>query len=270
MAINKVVYAGNTLIDLTGDTVTSPAHIMSGYIGHLANGEKVTGTGSGSASQSIYTGTSSPAASLGANGDIYIHANAGGSLEAYPASFEASQMNSTSAASNCIGKSAEDGTSTSNMYSSGNNTVGVVEYSFDLSSIPADAVITDVSCQVKAHEENASRSTMTLQLYAGNTAKGSQTTVSGTSNKIYDLDCGSWTRSEVENLVLHSRYGYYGGLVAGATLTITYEMGKDEYDVSLIGSASEWRISGSGIYQKSGGTWTQKPSVTLSNVIERK
>ena len=61
MAINKVVYAGNTLIDLTGDTVTSPAHIMSGYIGHLANGEKVTGTGGGSASQNIYTGTSSPA-----------------------------------------------------------------------------------------------------------------------------------------------------------------------------------------------------------------
>ena len=42
---NKVVYGGNTLIDLSGDTVTSPAHIVSGRIGHLANGDSVVGTG---------------------------------------------------------------------------------------------------------------------------------------------------------------------------------------------------------------------------------
>lgn len=48
MAVNHVVYGGNTLIDLRNDTVTSAEHIMSGYVGHLADGTVVTGTGGGS------------------------------------------------------------------------------------------------------------------------------------------------------------------------------------------------------------------------------
>lgn len=47
MAVNHVVYDGNTLIDLRNDTVTSAEHIMSGYVGHLADGTVVTGTGQG-------------------------------------------------------------------------------------------------------------------------------------------------------------------------------------------------------------------------------
>lgn len=43
---NKVIYNGNTLIDLSNDTVTSSNHIVNGYIGHLANGTRVTGTAS--------------------------------------------------------------------------------------------------------------------------------------------------------------------------------------------------------------------------------
>ena len=53
MAHNKVVYNGETLIDLTGDTVTDASHIMSGYIGHLADGTKVTGTGSGGSNKNV-------------------------------------------------------------------------------------------------------------------------------------------------------------------------------------------------------------------------
>lgn len=40
---NKVVYAGKTLIDLTGDTVT-PATLKSGVTAHDASGAKITGT----------------------------------------------------------------------------------------------------------------------------------------------------------------------------------------------------------------------------------
>lgn len=47
MAINKVIYGNSTLIDLTSDTVTQASHIVSGYVGHLADGTVVTGTGSG-------------------------------------------------------------------------------------------------------------------------------------------------------------------------------------------------------------------------------
>lgn len=271
MAKNKIVYGGTVLLDLSTDTVSSSDHIMSGYVGHLRDGTQVTGTGQGggSASQTIYCGESAPSSSTGSNGDIYILASGGGSLEAYPASFEASNMNSTSNASACIGKSADEGSATGNMYSSGSSTTGVVDYSFDLSSIPSSATIDSVSCVVKAHEENSSRSSFTLQLYAGSTAKGSATTVNGTSNATYTLTCGSWTRAELDTLVLHTTYGYYGGLVAGATLTITYSVDEASYDVTLTGSSSGWSISGNGIYEKSNGSWSSVSSATLDTTVAR-
>jgi hypothetical protein len=42
MAISKVVYGGNTLIDLTPDTVTKEK-ILKGYTAHGADGEPITG-----------------------------------------------------------------------------------------------------------------------------------------------------------------------------------------------------------------------------------
>lgn len=43
MAINKVVYGGSTLIDLTADTVTKDK-VLKGYTTHGADGEIITGT----------------------------------------------------------------------------------------------------------------------------------------------------------------------------------------------------------------------------------
>lgn len=43
MAINKVIYGGETLIDLTGDTVTANK-ILSGFTAHDKGGEPITGT----------------------------------------------------------------------------------------------------------------------------------------------------------------------------------------------------------------------------------
>lgn len=43
MAINKVVYGGDTLVDLTSDTVT-PETLAKGYTAHGANGEPIVGT----------------------------------------------------------------------------------------------------------------------------------------------------------------------------------------------------------------------------------
>lgn len=43
MAINKVIYGGEVLIDLTADTVTKDK-VLSGYKGHGANGEVFTGS----------------------------------------------------------------------------------------------------------------------------------------------------------------------------------------------------------------------------------
>lgn len=55
MAVNKVVRGSETLIDLTGDTVTLASHIMAGYVGHLANGTQVTGTGQSAPSATRHT-----------------------------------------------------------------------------------------------------------------------------------------------------------------------------------------------------------------------
>lgn len=43
MAVNKVVYGGQTLVDLTGDTVTA-ATLAKGVTAHDKSGAKITGT----------------------------------------------------------------------------------------------------------------------------------------------------------------------------------------------------------------------------------
>ncbi len=68
MARNKVVFGGETLIDLTADTVTANT-LLQGSTAHDKSGEQING-----AVQFItyYTGTTEPSASLGQNGDIYL------------------------------------------------------------------------------------------------------------------------------------------------------------------------------------------------------
>lgn len=43
MAINKVIYGGRTLIDLSGDTVTADK-ILDGFTAHDKKGDTITGT----------------------------------------------------------------------------------------------------------------------------------------------------------------------------------------------------------------------------------
>lgn len=68
MAKNKVVYNGNTLIDLTGDTVTANT-LLSGATAHDRSGTQISGNVS---FVTYYTGTSAPSSSLGNDGDIYL------------------------------------------------------------------------------------------------------------------------------------------------------------------------------------------------------
>ena len=43
MAKNKIIYGGNVLVDMTGDTATA-AEILNGYTAHINTGEQVEGT----------------------------------------------------------------------------------------------------------------------------------------------------------------------------------------------------------------------------------
>lgn len=55
---NKVIYNGNTLIDLTGDTATK-ADVALGKLFHLANGEQATGTAGAGLQVAFVTSSSS-------------------------------------------------------------------------------------------------------------------------------------------------------------------------------------------------------------------
>lgn len=58
MAVNKIIYGGNTLIDLTSDTVDSE-HLAKGYTAHGKDGSIITGTmeSGGGPEQGPFTGT---------------------------------------------------------------------------------------------------------------------------------------------------------------------------------------------------------------------
>lgn len=61
---NKVEVNGNTLIDLSTDTITSAEHIVAGYVGHLANGTVVTGIGQGASTPNLQSKTATPTESV--------------------------------------------------------------------------------------------------------------------------------------------------------------------------------------------------------------
>lgn len=56
MAVNRVIVNNETILDLTGDTVTA-AKLMEGYTAHDKSGALITGTASGSKPELVYAGT---------------------------------------------------------------------------------------------------------------------------------------------------------------------------------------------------------------------
>lgn len=68
MAINKVVYNNETLIDLTNDTVTTN-DLVKGVVAHDKSGTKINGA---LVVRTVYTGNETPSNSVGIDGDIYL------------------------------------------------------------------------------------------------------------------------------------------------------------------------------------------------------
>lgn len=68
MAISKVIYGSQTLVDLTADTVTSD-NLVSGIKAHTKAGEEITGT---LVVKSVTTGTTEPSSDYGDDGDIFL------------------------------------------------------------------------------------------------------------------------------------------------------------------------------------------------------
>lgn len=68
MAISKVIFGSNTLIDLTSDTVSAD-NLVDGYIAHNSAGEQISGS---LKYINYYSGSSDPSSSIGSDGDLYF------------------------------------------------------------------------------------------------------------------------------------------------------------------------------------------------------
>ncbi len=270
MGVNKVEYreaGGNlkTLIDLTADTIT-PSDLKYGITAHDQNGDSITGT---LQPKAIFRGTSTPSASLGNNGDIYFKMSATGA-KTLTIDRVANTNGSISGNyySQCVGISTEDGSGSSNSYASGSqSSMAYIDYAFDFSDIPSDATNISLTLTYKGHEENSSRSTATVQLYSGSTAKGSLSTINGTSNAVYTVTTGSWTRAELDDLIMRFTIGYYGGLIVGCTLVVEYDAtpfaeGAFELD------ASNFTVTSGSLYKKQNGSWVQVSSTSLASMVD--
>lgn len=173
----------------------------------------------------------------------------------YPTSYATSGTISGTNYKNAIGKGSDASGKTGNDYAKNSGSTATIDYSFDFSAIPSNAEVESVSCTVKGHCENASKSTAKLRLYAGSTAKGSESSFTSTSDKVVTMSTGTWTLDEVKNMKLRFTIGYYGGLVTGATVTVVYKVGESVY-MKISGA---W-VEGSAVYKKVNGAWVETPA----------
>lgn len=167
-----------------------------------------------------------------------------------------------------VGHTAESPSSSgssSNAYASSGST-GYAAYSFDLSAIPSGATIEAIEASVYGHRENSNiDSTHVSQcaIYNGSTAISETVNFPSTSNSTIELEATTMP-SSLSGLTIRHTVGYYGGLVLGITLRVTYSIGSglDHYTYTFTVSADATiavTIGGAAqpkLYVKLNGAWT--------------
>lgn len=184
-----------------------------------------------------------------------------GTATSYPVSYTTSGSINGTRYKNAIGKGANTSAVSGNDYATSSGSTAYINYKFEFEGVPANATIDSVTCRVKGHLENTSKSTANLRMYHGSTAKGTQTKFTSTSAQTITVSCGSWTRSEIDDMYLRFTIGYYGGLVNGATVTVSYSWNDIKYTITT--SASGVTIVPDGATEVSeGGDFTLKINAT--------
>ena len=285
----------NTSTDATfsvfGATLTVN-YTISGYMYEITASSNVTGYTASPSSQEVFQGDSGEVRIDGAtltgivvkdnNTDVTSqlvqHAiETGGTQSAVLGTYALTSggFNGSGASyfSGLVGAGVDHTKTTSNYYSSGSGTIAVFTYDLDFPNIPSNATITRVYCEVNGHAENTSNSNeyMCVQLISGNTNISSELNFKsvGTSNSTQTLEATTIpTISQLANLQLKCRLGYYGGAINGATCYVTYTVpssGNDyywTYTISNIAADHTVVINASGgqqdtAYFKVNGTWKQ-------------
>ncbi len=126
-----------------------------------------------------------------------------------------------------VGKGVDSSTTTSNYYSGGSSTIAVFHYDLSFTDIPSNATITRVYCQVNGHAESTSQNSeyMCVQLVSGSTELSAELNFKsiGTSNSTQTIEATTLpTISQLANMQLKCRLGYYGGAINGATCYVVY------------------------------------------------
>ena len=131
---------------------------------------------------------------------------------------------------NPVGKSSSNTTYATLTTSTTGGATSYAFWKFDCSSIPSGAIIESVSCVAKCYVSSTTRiSTRSVQLYYGtNTAKGSSVSFNNSTTATQTLDCGTWTRAELDDINIRVA-GTRGTSTRSATiqfygadLTVTY------------------------------------------------
>lgn len=139
--------------------------------------------------------------------------------------------------SGLVGAGVDHTKTTSNYYSGGSGTIAVFTYDLEFEDIPSNATVTELYCEVNGHAESTSNSSeyMCVQLISGNIDISEEINFKsiGTSNTTVTLTATTLpTITQLANLKLQCRLGYYGGAINGATCYITYTVpssGSDYY-----------------------------------------
>ena len=198
-------------------------------------------------------------------------ARTGATISSVPGSYDTGgSINGTNYKST-IGKGSNTSNRTGNDYfstSQGGSGSTWIDYFFDFSTIPSDATIDSVSVTVKGHCESTteSREISRVQAYSGTTAKGSYTDMTdSTTDKVYTMSVGTWTATELHSAKLRYTIGVYGGLVSGATWTVTYTVSGYVYTITNVSTDHTIVVTESGgteaIYYKANGSWVQATTV---------
>ena len=155
------------------------------------------------------------------------------------------------------------------------NTTGTCNLSIPV-SLPSGASVQSVTCSVALQfSRNGSSSgfTSSVQMYSGNTAKGSATTwvssATDVSRTVYNLTVGTWSTSDLSNAQLRltatnsasstHRFIY----VYGVSLTVTYSVSGKIYTYTLTNITADHTIvftAGAGgpeLYVKLNGSWIE-------------
>jgi len=121
-------------------------------------------------------------------------------------------------------------------------------YKFDTSSIllPDDAQNITVSCLAKVEHTHGSTEYGSVQLYHGASEKGNSS--SFRAAEVVDMDCGTWTVEELNDIRIRIGNTYTGGTTSyrtrfyGATLTITYTTAEDSYVYTISNISADHEI----------------------------